>query len=71
MAQDRADVVARKQIRYLETGHDDIVAMVHNEMISEGRFQASTKLAGETLPTVCQVEINVCQTLHYIDGLDF
>lgn len=47
-AQDRADIVARKQVRFLETGHDDIVAMIHNELIHEGRFVEGTKLAGDT-----------------------
>ena len=42
-------MVARKQIRCLETGHADLVAMVHNQLVREGRVLEGMKLAGESL----------------------
>ena len=44
-------MVARKQVRCLEAGHDDLVANVHNQLIREGKILECTKLAGEPLLT--------------------
>ena len=55
--------MARKQVRFLETGHDDTVAMIHNELIHEGRFVEGTKLAGDSLFTFSQVTSAVSPSL--------
>ncbi len=45
--QDRADAVAKKVLRLLETGHKDLVVALNNALIKEGRFEPAVKLAGE------------------------
>ena len=44
--QHRADVVARKVLRLLATGHKTLVVALNNALIKEGRFEEATKLAG-------------------------
>ena len=45
--QDRADAVARKVLRLLETGHKELVVALNNALIKEGRFEPAVKMAGE------------------------
>ena len=45
--QDRADAVARKVLRLLETGHTGLVVALNNALIKEGRFAPAVKMAGE------------------------
>ncbi len=47
--QDRADIVARKVLRLLETGHTGLVVALNNALIKEGRFAPAVKMAGESL----------------------
>ena len=44
--QDRADIVAKKVLRLLETGHTSLVVALNNALIQEGRFAPAVKLAG-------------------------
>ena len=44
--QNRPDAVARKILRFLETGHDDLVVMLNNALIKAGRFEEGARLAG-------------------------
>ena len=46
--QNRPDAVARKILRFLETGHDDLVVMLNNALIKAGRFEEGARLAGKT-----------------------
>ena len=46
--QDRADVVARKVLRLLETGHTGLVVALNNALIKEGRFAPAVKMAGDS-----------------------
>ena len=47
VVQDRADAVARKVLRLLETGHKELVVALNNALIKEGRFEPAVKMAGE------------------------
>ena len=53
-AQNRPDAVARKILRFLETGHDDLVVMLNNALIKAGRFEEGARLAGGPLLCSCQ-----------------
>ena len=44
--QNRPDAVARKILRFLETGHDHLVVMLNNALIKAGRFEEGARLAG-------------------------
>ncbi len=53
-AQNRPDAVARKILRFLETGHDDLVVMLNNALIKAGRFEEGARLAGGPLLCSCR-----------------
>ena len=48
--QNRPDVVAKKILRFLETGHKDLVVTLNNALIKAGRFEEGARLAGEPPP---------------------